>query len=117
MITIRFRKKNDGYLSFEVDGHAEFADPGEDIVCAGVSAIAFMGINALLEVAKIPEPIYEIGDDGYAYCELPADLTRDQWEKSRTIFETVFVGFQGIELTYSEYIKILIEEVHPDAKS
>ncbi len=52
MITIRFRKKSDEYLSFEVDGHAEYADPGEDIVCAGVSAIAFMGINALLEVAK-----------------------------------------------------------------
>lgn len=117
MITIRFRKNNDEYLSFEVEGHAEFADPGEDIVCAGVSAIAFMGINALTEVAKVPEPIYEVGDDGYAYCEIPADLTRDQWEKSQTIFETVFVGFHGIELTYSEYIKILIEEVHPDAKS
>ena len=117
MITIRFRKTNDKYLSFEVDGHAEFADPGEDIVCAGVSAIAFMGINALTEVAKIPEPIFEIGDDGYAYCELPMDLTRDQKEKSQTIFETVFVGFHGIELTYSDYIKIIIEEVHPDAKS
>lgn len=117
MIAIRFVKKKDRYLSFEVEGHAGFDDIGKDIVCAGVSAIAFMGINALTEVAQIPELIYEVGDDGYAYCELPADLTRVQQEKSQTIFETVFVGFHGIELTYSDYIKILIEEVHPDAKS
>jgi hypothetical protein len=117
MITIRFRKNKDEYLSFEVDGHAGFDEIGKDIVCAGVSAIAYMGINALAEVAKISDLIYEVGEDGYAYCELPADLTRDQWKKSQTILETVFVGFQGIELTYSEYIKIRIEEVHPDAKS
>jgi len=117
MITIRFIKKNNEYLSFEVDGHAGFDEIGRDIVCAGVSAIAFMGINALTEVAKISELIYEVGDDGYVYCETPADLTRDQREKSQTIIETVFVGFHGIELTYNEYIKILIEEVHPDAIS
>jgi len=107
MITIRFIKKKDNYVSFEVDGHAGFDDIGKDIVCAGVSSIAYMGINALMEVAKIPELIYEVGDDGYIYCELPADLTRDQRDKSQTIFETVFVGFHGIELTYNDYIKIL----------
>lgn len=117
MITISFRKNKDEYLSYEVDGHAGYDEIGKDIVCAGVSAVAYMGINALAEVAGISELIYEVGDDGYAYCELPGDLTRIQKEKSQTILETVFVGFHGIELTYSEYIKIRIEEVHPDAKS
>ena len=117
MISICFSKKNDTYLSFEVEGHAGFDVIGRDIVCAGISAIAFMALNALTEVAGIPELIYEVGDDGYVYCELPETMTAQQREKSQTILETVFVGFHGIELTYSEYIKIRIEEVHPDAKS
>ncbi len=117
MITIHFNKKKNNYVSFEVEGHALYGEPGEDIVCAGVSAITFTALNALTEVAHISELIYEVGDDGYAYCELPADLTRDQREKCQTILETIFVGFHGLELTYSEYIKILIKEVQTDAIS
>ena len=38
MIKAVFTKKNGAFCGFRISGHAEFADPGEDIVCAAVSS-------------------------------------------------------------------------------
>ena len=38
--------------SIEIKGHANFADYGQDIVCASVSCIATTTINALLKLNK-----------------------------------------------------------------
>ena len=46
--------KGDDKVMLSVKGHAGYADKGEDIVCAGVSAIIFGLMNALDEkIAKI----------------------------------------------------------------
>lgn len=42
----------DGYMAIEVDGHADYAPHGQDIVCAGISAITqscALGLQAIAE--------------------------------------------------------------------
>lgn len=42
----------DGYMAIEVDGHADYAPHGQDIVCAGISAIiqtCALGLQAIAE--------------------------------------------------------------------
>ena len=41
MITANFNYKNNKVESFEISGHAFAGEPGEDIVCAAVSAVTF----------------------------------------------------------------------------
>ncbi|WP_367616881.1 ribosomal-processing cysteine protease Prp [Heyndrickxia coagulans] len=54
MIRVRIkRKKNGNISSFEMSGHAEFAGYGQDIVCAGASAVSFGTVNAIMEVAGV----------------------------------------------------------------
>ncbi len=45
-ITI-FRNHDGEYLGFDCLGHAGYADEGEDIVCAGISALVINTINSI----------------------------------------------------------------------
>ena len=38
MIQVNVEKKQGNYRKFSIDGHAEYAEAGQDIVCAAVSA-------------------------------------------------------------------------------
>ncbi|HFE9851448.1 TPA: ribosomal-processing cysteine protease Prp [Enterococcus faecalis] len=48
MIKVTFKKSNGSFIEYEVTGHAYFADPGEDIVCAGVSTLFITITNQLI---------------------------------------------------------------------
>lgn len=50
MIQIRWTKKKENLSSMEITGHAGSAACGQDLVCAGVSAIALSSLNALNEL-------------------------------------------------------------------
>ena len=45
-ITI-FRNQDQAFLGFDCLGHAGYAEEGEDIVCAGISALVINTINSL----------------------------------------------------------------------
>ena len=36
MIQVQFKKEQGQYKSFQIEGHAEYAEEGEDIICAAV---------------------------------------------------------------------------------
>ncbi len=48
MIKATFKKNNNSFIEYEVTGHAYFAEPGKDIVCAGVSALFITITNQML---------------------------------------------------------------------
>lgn len=48
MIKATFKKNNGSFIEYEVNGHAYYAEPGEDIVCAGVSTLFITITNQLL---------------------------------------------------------------------
>ena len=51
MIFVRFLSEASGNLvGFVMEGHAGYADPGEDIVCAAVSSVAYMTANTITEI-------------------------------------------------------------------
>ena len=84
-------------LGFIVEGHAEFAPHGQDIVCAGVSAIvqtAILGIEhyTYADVEK---------KDGY----IKVHITHDD-HTSDAIVKTMLLGLEALELQYPNHIEI-----------
>ena len=59
MIRITFTCQGSEIQGFSVEGHAGFAPEGEDIYCAGVSAIAQTTLLGLIKHLS-REPVYEI---------------------------------------------------------
>ena len=48
-ITVDLNQRND-IVSLQITGHADSAPYGKDLVCAGVSAVAITGLNAIDEL-------------------------------------------------------------------
>ena len=47
MTTVRFYKTNGIYYGFEEKGHTGFAESGEDVLCAALSAMTMLLINTI----------------------------------------------------------------------
>lgn len=109
MININIVRDESGFIwQYIVEGHAGFAESGQDIICSAVSTVAYTGINALDELVGIKS--YGI-ENGYMICSVPTDIPEDLKEKVRIILETIVVGFKQLQLTYEDYVSVLDEEV------
>ena len=103
MITVIIeRNYRDDIVFFSVSGHAQYAQEGEDIVCAAVSSIvqtAVFGLGSYLEL----EPEVE-KKDGQLSCRLKAKTAAK--EEVKAILETMVVGLKKTEKKHSSYLKI-----------
>lgn len=105
MTHIRFYRDARGRLSgYSIIGHAGSAPAGEDIVCAGISALTQTGVNALSAIAEA-RPRLHYGD-GFLSVRLPATLSRRQRHRARVILRTVEQGLYDMAAAYPEYMRI-----------
>ncbi|MDF0479406.1 ribosomal-processing cysteine protease Prp [Vagococcus sp. PNs007] len=108
MIEATFKRQATGQIvSFELSGHANSGPYGSDIVCAGVSALAFNTINSIDALAGFT-PIVEVDavDEGYLYLETYDDITDEQSAKSQLLLESLVLGLQGLQEEYSDFISL-----------
>ena len=42
-----YKTERQEYVGFDMEGHAGYAEAGEDIVCAGVSALVINALNSI----------------------------------------------------------------------
>ncbi len=105
-ITI-FKNKNDQYLGFTCLGHAGYADEGEDIVCAGISALVINTVNSLEAFTTEQfETEAEVPGEIAVRLEHPAGHDAD------LLLRSLVLGLQGIQTTYGdEYIVLDFREV------
>lgn len=110
MINIKInRNKENDIVYFSIEGHANFNEFGEDIVCASISILGQTIVLALDEVADI-DVSYEM-DDGWLACQIPKDIDDKQRERANIIIDTMLIGIKGTIEMYPEYIKLQDEEV------
>ncbi len=102
MIHIQVRKKKDEILSLQVSGHAGYAEKGEDIVCAGVSAILFGGLNALDELCA-------------KECDIRVEENRVtvnvRGTKGNEICQVLLIQLETVSEKYEKFVKITCQEV------
>lgn len=103
MIHIVAERHGGYYTALTIQGHAESAEYGQDLVCAGVSSIAFGLCNALSDIAGL-ETIQAENNMISIRSSEPSDLVQ-------VILETGIIQFRTVEMSYSDYIDIKITEV------
>jgi uncharacterized protein len=91
-------------------GHAtpRELDLNVDLTCAAISAISQTTLIGILEVLKI-DVTYKI-KDGFLNLTLQNQSDEDI-ERCQVLLETMLLGLKSIEITYSDYIKVELEEV------
>ncbi|MGE8206091.1 ribosomal-processing cysteine protease Prp [Heyndrickxia sp. NPDC080065] len=106
MIHVHFKQTSDGKISsFKMKGHADFAERGQDIVCAGASAVSFGAINAIMELTKV-KPMIKQSKGGFLECRVPDHLSIEVDDKVQLLLQGMVISLQTIERDYGKYINI-----------
>lgn len=109
--TVTFYRRQDGALTgYRSEGHTGYAEAGEDIVCAAVSALTQATLNGLKNVLKAPV-MFDI-DDKAAILEarLTPEASEAQVTQAQLLLETLLEGLQAIERSYPRNVRIFFEE-------
>lgn len=83
-----------------VSGHANYAEPGKDIVCAAVTALT----------QTLIQSIEDLTEDKIEYDISPgrADIKyRNLSERSKTLVDSFFIGVCMIANEFPEYVRIV----------
>lgn len=98
MIEVRIRSER-----IEIFGHAGYAEPGKDIVCAAVTALTQTLIQSIDDLTD------DLTDDEIEYRISPGKVEieyRNLSEKSKTLVDSFFVGICLIAEEFPEYVKV-----------
>ena len=105
MIRVNVKETSNRISSFEMSGHADFAEHGQDLVCAGASAVSFGAVNAIMELTGI-EPEIQQADSGFLKVSFPDGLDEKTDGQVQLLVRAMIVSLKTIEQDYEEYIKI-----------
>ena len=106
MITIKVRKKNGSYEEFISKGHAGYAEAGQDIVCAAVSALIITTVNSLEEFTDDKFDVQE--KDGFVSIYFRNDLS----ERGMLLMDSLLLGLTEIAGSYNNrYLTVKVKEV------
>ncbi len=110
MIRATFFDSGNGELQgFIVQGHAGYAPAGEDIVCAGVSALiqtAVVGLKHFLSAAPLVENRTKSENSVYVKLKFPDNLNEEEKRTAQVILKTLELGRQGIAGGYGKYLLV-----------
>lgn len=109
MINITVHKANNTYIGFEIIGHANFDEYGQDIVCAAVSILSTTALNSMNIVTEVDEKniIYDV-DEKTGFLSMKTLINN---EKTNLIYKFFIVGIESLLESYSDYITLKFEEV------
>ncbi|MGI6094314.1 MAG: ribosomal-processing cysteine protease Prp [Lachnospiraceae bacterium] len=106
MITITVYQTEENYTGFLSKGHAEYAEEGSDIICAGVSALT---VNTINSIEAFTEDDFSVEqDDGYIRFQLKGKAST----ASYLFMKSLVLGLETIRDNYgNEYIELIFKEV------
>ena len=101
MTTVTFFKSDDIICGFEISGHSDFAEEGNDIVCAAISSAAYTVTEILHINAQVTE------DDGLMKVRMsPNDAL-----KACDILSGLKLHLTALSEQYKNFIKVKFSEV------
>jgi uncharacterized protein YsxB (DUF464 family) len=98
MIKVSYSSLDDSIVELVVDGHADFAKYGEDIVCSAVSAVVVGGFNAL----KNSDDYKLTSQDGYASLKLLGVSN----EHDKVVVKTILRQLETIADSYPRNVEV-----------
>ncbi len=104
MITAEFFKRNGKLYGFSIDGHAGYADSGEDIVCASVSSAVQLTANTMTDVFKIKADVRVLGN------KIQLKLPQSD-ETAEKMLDGLLFHLKLISEDYEGTLKIITSEV------
>ena len=96
-------------VGFQTEGHAEYADPGEDIICAAVSVLVINTLNSIEAFAGDEVSFMSDEESGM----ISYHLTKNPSKEAGLLLNSMILGLQNMvdDENYTDYIDLTFEEV------
>ncbi len=87
---------------FRVKGHANYAQSGEDIVCAAVSILVYNTINSCEKFCGVCLDVTDLGNQ--MICRVPEGKLS---EGATVLLRSLVFGIEQLSEQYSEYVRLI----------
>jgi hypothetical protein len=104
MTEIRVHSESGLVVGISAQGHAGWGEKGEDVVCAGVSALMQALRVALFDVLSVPGA-REVRDPSRALMEFYWSSSDDP--RLGVVLQTILASLRGIEVSYPRFVRVL----------
>ena len=99
----RIKNEHGNNVGFRVIGHAEYADPGADIICAAVSVLVINTINSIEQFTEDKFSCKQEEESGLTEFIIVSEVSKE----SALLMDSLFLGLKGIEQDYGKrFIKV-----------
>lgn len=102
MTTVEITHRGQWIVGFTASGHSDYADEGEDIVCAALSAITQTAMLGLKHYQPEIKAHWEAGDDPILKVVVP-----NPNHETQVILRTMVIGLEDILAGVPKFVRIL----------
>ena len=105
MTKCEFFTEDDRITGFSVSGHSGYAEAGQDIVCAAVSAVVTMAETTINDVCGAKAKVRVKEEDARVTLTLPVSC--DEEEAVQAVMTGLMLTLCSIRDDYPDYIEVL----------
>ena len=105
MTRCEFFTEDDRITGFSVSGHSGYAEAGQDIVCAAISAAVTMAEATINDVCGAKAKVRVKEDDARITLMLPASC--DEEETVQAVLSGLMLTLISLREDYPDYIEVL----------
>lgn len=106
MTNVTIEKKGNNIKKITCDGHTNYGEKGEDIVCSALSSIVQTALMGILIVAGVNAKTKRNDDDGFLSIEIPSGLDENTQHDVDVITKTMLLGISDLNEGFSDYIEL-----------
>jgi len=111
MTKVTISKRNNKIFEVECDGHTNYGEKGEDIVCASLSSIVQTAVLGLLMIVMVELDMKRDDELGYLRFTLPEKLDETQEIQASAILDTMMCGISDLYESFSDYIELEVKNL------
>ena len=104
-----FRRPDGALIGYRCQGHTGYAEAGEDIVCAAVSALTQSVLYGLTEVVQAPVDYEQRNNGAMLKVQFRPDAMKEEVEKGQVLLRTLLGSLQAIARDYPRNVRISTE--------
>ena len=105
MTKCEFFRENERITGFSVSGHSGYAEAGQDIVCAAISAVVAMAETTINDVCGAKAKVRVKDEQARVTLMLPNSC--DEEETVQAVLAGMMITLCGMRDDYPDYIEVL----------
>lgn len=106
MTKISIFRENGKITKVVCDGHVNYKQKGEDIVCSALSSIVQTAVLGILNIVAININLKRDEKKGFLSFSIPKNLSKDKRHDVDVILNTMLCGINDLHENFSDFISL-----------